>query len=143
MKHFTVNSMFSSNHLLFVILLGIFSTSILSCEKEINTPVTDRYIFLVHRNGDTLVESIIIDDFNNGKGLMKTPEIIGKGFTREFNLVIDKVNPNKWNFNARGVEHIGGTVPEGSGFFTSDTIYVELKWELGGVKNVDIFSGVR
>ena len=118
------------------------SLSILGCVKETIPQKTDTYIYLVTRNNDTLIESISIENYNDGTGFMKTPEIIGNGYARTFNLTLDEINPNKWNFTAKSTDD-WGTVAEGNGFFKRDSIYVEFKWETGGFKFIDIFSGSR
>lgn len=125
-----------------IIVFSLILLSISACIVEPDDPPTDTYVFLVHRNNNKDLENIKIENYNDGTGFMETPEIIGEGYSRKFNLSIDKVNDNKWNFIATNTEQTS-IMAEGSGFFGTDTIYAEFTYSYGGFDFVDIFTGTR
>lgn len=130
---------------LLIYLGATFFTSCFITTSEVPEENTETLVFLVKKNDENTLQSITIENSNDGKGIMTTPKIFGNGFSRTFDMIIDKVNSNKWNFKATLDGNGSSLEAEGDGFYTKDSIYFEMKWNFTSTtaSGVDIYSGHR
>jgi len=97
-------------------------------------------VYLVTLNEEPELQSLTIVDSLNGTGSMIVPDIPAH-LSNSFELVIDRVDESRANISASQPDAPGVAIVKGAGFFTSDSVYVELT--IDGFNNRDILSGSR
>lgn len=98
------------------------------------------YVYLVNLNEEPDLKSLTIVDSLNGRGSMMVPDIPAH-VSNSFTLIIDRVDENRANISASQPNTFSPYTVVGSGFFTADSMYVELTIE--GFTNRDIIAGTR
>ncbi len=125
--------------LLAIVLICCLTISCTDDDPEVIVE-PDTYIYLVTLNEDPELQSLTIIDSLNGTGSMVVPDIPAHLSSR-FELVIDRVDDSRANISASQPNSPGISDVTGAGFFTADSVYVELI--INGFTNRDILSGNR
>jgi len=129
--------------LLWVSLLGV-SCLFVSCSDDailIPEPIEEpeTYVYLVMLNDEPDLKFLTIVDSLNGSGSMVVPDITAH-LSNNFEIIIDRVGADKANIAASQPD-INFLNVVGAGFFTPDSVYVELT--IDGFLNRDILTGSR
>src|SRR6056297_799400 len=129
--------------LLWVSLLWV-SCLLVSCSDDailIPEPIEEpkTYVYLVMLNDEPDLKSLTIVDSLNGAGSMVVPDILVH-HSNSFEIIIDQVSADKANISASQPD-INFLNVVGAGFFTPDSVYVELT--IDGATNRDILTGRR
>jgi hypothetical protein len=111
-----------------------------SCTVEPESSEPETFIYLVTLNNEPDLKSLTIVDSLNGAGRMVVPDIAAHS-SSTFRLIIDRVDENRANISASQPQVTVGLNVSGAGFFTPDSVHVELTIE--GFNNLDILSGSR
>ena len=136
----TLQSRLSSCLSLFAIVLAAgLMTGCSDDDAEMGTdPQT--FVYLVNLNEEPDLKSLTIVDSLNGAGSMVVPDIQAHA-SNNFTLIIDRVDETRANISASQPNIFSPSTVVGSGFFTADSVYVELTIE--GSTNRDIIAGTR
>jgi len=123
--------------LFFMLFAACLLTSCTEEEPEVNP---DTFIYLVTLNEEPDLQSLTIVDSLNGLGSMVVLDIQAH-ISNSFDLIIDRVDEDRANISASQPQNATGIDVTGAGFFTSDSVYLELT--IDGFSNRDILSGSR
>lgn len=126
--------------ILAILILSIMATS---CTNEDDTPEEKTYIYLVKHNGEPEIKSLTILDRGDGTGSITTPQFLGSGFTTTYDMTIDYVNNEKSNISIDDPDATLSTPIIGAGFYTLDSISVDIFWTLQTWDFVEHFEGNR
>lgn len=132
-----------SQSLSWFVMLGVafFLTSCSDDALQVPDVIVEpeSFVFLVTLNDEPDLKSLTIVDSLNGAGRMLVPDIPAH-VSNSFELIIDRVDEDRANISASQPDTPGFTVV-GAGFFTTDSVYIELT--IDGFGNRDILSGTR
>jgi len=130
---------FKTVSLLAILLAACLVTSCTEDDPDMTT-TPETFVYLINLNDEPDLQPLTIVDSLNGAGSMVIPDIPAHP-SNTFDLIIDRVDDNRANISASQPETPSGIEVVGSGFFSTDSVYIEMTIE--GFINRDILSGKR